>query len=96
MGRKHLHAFPSTMFNFAYQQVDIVFTKDGICTLADIVIVDPTQMDLLPQFCAIQRFATSNVIQAKEKNYCNQHPIDQFFLSAIKIFGCLHKQIDVF
>ncbi len=40
--------FPSNMFNSFRQQVDIVFTKDDICTLVDIIIVDPTWMDLLP------------------------------------------------
>jgi hypothetical protein len=94
--QEQLHALLSTMFNSSYQEVDIVLTKDGICILINIVIVDPTQMDLLPQSCATQRFVTFDVTQAKERNYRNQHPIDQFFLSIIKVFGCLHKQIDVF
>jgi hypothetical protein len=33
---------PSTTFNSSHRQVDIVFTKDGIRTLIDVVIVDPT------------------------------------------------------
>jgi hypothetical protein len=41
MGWKQLHVVPSTMFNSSYQQIDIMFTKDGIRTLVDIVIVDP-------------------------------------------------------
>jgi hypothetical protein len=48
VGWEQLHALPSTTFHSSCQQVDIVFTKDGICTLADVVIVDPTQIDL---FC---------------------------------------------
>jgi hypothetical protein len=36
------------------------------------------------------------VAQAKETNYFNQHPTDQFFPLAIEIFGRLHKQADVF
>jgi len=41
MGWEQLHAFPSNTFNFSYQWVNIVFTKDGICTLVDIVITNP-------------------------------------------------------
>jgi hypothetical protein len=37
-----------------------------------------------------------DVAQAKEKNYRNQHPIDQFFPVAIEVFGCLHKHAYVF
>jgi len=42
-----------------------------------------------------QRFDTSNAIQAKKKIYYDWHPIDQFFLLTIEMFGCLHKQVDV-
>jgi hypothetical protein len=41
VGWKQLHVVPSTIFNSSYQQIDIMFTKDGIRTLVDIVIVDP-------------------------------------------------------
>jgi hypothetical protein len=54
MGQKQLHALLSNMFNSSYQQVDIMLTKDGICTLIDIVITNPTQVDLLPRSCATQ------------------------------------------
>ncbi len=70
--------------------------KDGIRTLIDIVIVDPTWVNLLPQFCDTQRFATSNAVQVKERSYCDQHLVDQFLLLAVEVFGYLHKQVDVF
>jgi hypothetical protein len=73
-----------------------VFTKDGIHTLANIFSVDPTQVDLLPRFCATQRFYASNTTQAKERNYHNQHPTNQYLLLGIEVFGCPHKQADVF
>jgi len=47
MGRKQ-HAFPSDTFNSSHWRIDIVFTKDDICTLVDIVIANPTWADLLP------------------------------------------------
>jgi hypothetical protein len=53
-----------------------MLTKDGIHTLANFVIVDLTQAYLLPQSCVTQGFITSNVVQAKERNYYNRHPID--------------------
>jgi hypothetical protein len=43
-----------------------VFTKDGIHTLVDIVIVDLTRADLLPRSCATQGFVVFDVAQAKE------------------------------
>jgi hypothetical protein len=67
VGWKQLHALLLTTFNFSHWQIDIVLTKDGICTLADIVIANPTWVDLFPRFCATYGFATSDAIQAKKK-----------------------------
>ncbi len=39
VGWKQLHAFPSTTFNSSYQQIDNVFTKDGIHTLTHYYIL---------------------------------------------------------
>jgi hypothetical protein len=69
-----------------------VLTKDEIRTLVDIVITNPMLADLPPQSCTTQRFATSNATQAKERNYHDQHPINQFFPLAIEVFKCLHKE----
>jgi hypothetical protein len=69
-----------------------VLTKNGIRTLTNIIIVDPMQMDLLPWSCATKGFDASNTIQAKENNYRDQHPINQFLPLAIEVFGCPHKQ----
>jgi len=48
-----------------------VLIIDGIRTLANVVIVDPTCVDPFPQSCTIQGFATFDVAQAKEMNYCD-------------------------
>ncbi len=72
-----------------------MLTKNGIRTLAKIVIVDPTRTYLLPQSCTTQGFATLNVAQAKERSYHNRHPIDQFLPLEIEVFDCLHKHADV-
>jgi len=40
-----------------------MFTKDGIRTLIDIVVVDPTRVDLFPRACVTQGFAAFDVVQ---------------------------------
>jgi len=73
-----------------------VFTKDGIRTLPNLVIVNPTWMNLFCQSCITWGFVASKVAQAKKKRYCNRDPIDHFFFLAIEVFGCLNKQDDMF
>jgi hypothetical protein len=53
-------------------------------------------MDLRPQSCIIKGLTTFIVTRAKERGYHNQHPTDQFLPSAIEVFGCLHKHVNVF
>jgi hypothetical protein len=72
-----------------------VFTKDGIHTLVNVVIVNPTRADLLPRSCTTQGLVASDATQAKEKSYRNGHPIDQFVPLTIEVFGCLHKHVDM-
>ncbi len=62
VGWKQLHTLPSTTFHSFHQQVGIVLTKDGICTLVDVVIANPTWADLLCQSCATQGFVTFETI----------------------------------
>jgi hypothetical protein len=76
MGQEYLHVFLSTTFNSSRQRVNIVFTKSDIRILTNIVIANPTWVDLFPQSCAPQGFIAPDVAQAKERNYRNQHPID--------------------
>jgi len=58
------------------QQVNIVLTKDGICTLANVIIANPMRTNWLPRSCATQGFVASNAAQVKEKSYRNWHPTD--------------------
>jgi hypothetical protein len=78
------------MFNSSCEWIDIVLTKEDIHTLIDIIIIDPTWMNLLPQSYATKGFVASNTTQTKNRNYRDQHPIDQFLLLAIEVFGCLN------
>jgi hypothetical protein len=52
MGQQKPHAFPSNMFNSSCQQIDVMFIKDNILTLVDVVIANPTCANLLPPSCA--------------------------------------------
>jgi hypothetical protein len=45
---------------------------------------------------ATQGFDASNVAQAKERSYYDQHLVNQFLPLSMEVFGCLHKHADVF
>jgi hypothetical protein len=93
---EQLHVLFSTTFNSLCQWVNIVITKDDIRTLADVIIVDPTRVNLLHRSCVTQGFVASHTTQAKEKNYHNWHLTNQYLPLAIETFGCLHKHTNVF
>jgi hypothetical protein len=96
MGWEQLHVLPSNMFNSSRWWVDIVLTKDGIRTLVNIVIANPTWANLFPWSCVTQGFVAFDAAQAKEWSYHDRHPTDQFIPLTMEVFGCLHKQVDVF
>jgi hypothetical protein len=48
------------------------------------------------RFCTTQGFVAFNTTQTQKMTYYNQHLIDQFLPLVIEVFGCLHKQTDVF
>ncbi len=96
MGRKQLHVLNSNMFNFAHRRVDIVLTKDGIRTLVNVVIANPTRANLLPWSCATRGFVTSNATQTEKQSYRDRHLTNQFLPLVVEVFGCLHKQADMF
>ncbi len=73
-----------------------MLTKDGIRTLVDVVIANPTRAYLLRQSYTTQGFATSEATKAKERNYRDRHPTDHFFPFIIEMSICLNKQAYVF
>jgi hypothetical protein len=93
---KQLHVIPSTTFNSFRRRINIVFTKYGIYTIVDIIIANPTRVDLLLQSCATWKFVVFETTQAKEKNYFDQHPTNQFLPLTIEVFGCLNKHVDIY
>jgi hypothetical protein len=52
-----------------------VLTKDDIHTLVDVVIIDPTQMDLFPRFYTTIGFDAFDAAQAKERSYYDRHTL---------------------
>jgi len=67
MGWKQLHVLTLTMFNPSRQWVNIVFTKDGIRTLVDVIIADPTCVDLLIRSCKTQGCVAFDATQTTKK-----------------------------
>jgi hypothetical protein len=49
-----------------------MLTKNDIRTLANVVIVNPTRADLLPQSCATQRFVASNPASSSQGKELSQ------------------------
>jgi hypothetical protein len=96
VGQKQLHTLPSTTFHSSHQWIDIVVTKNGIHILVNVVIVDPTWVNLFRWSYATWRLVAFKVAHAKKRSYCNRHPIGHFFHLTIEVFGCLDKQVDVF
>jgi hypothetical protein len=54
------------------------------------------QADLLSQSYTTQGFAAYNVAQVTKWSYCDRHLTNQFLPLAVEVFGCLHKQADMF
>jgi hypothetical protein len=73
----YIHFFSIT-FNSFHQQINIVFIKDDIYILVDIVITDSTQVNLFFWFCATQGFGAFDAVQTKERSYHNWHPNSSF------------------
>jgi hypothetical protein len=66
------------------------------CTLVNMVIDDPTLVDLVSQIVSSREVATTMIAYTKEGLYHNRHPINKFLPLVIKVFGCLHQQANDF
>jgi len=75
VGQEQLHPFFSITFHSFRQRVDVVFTKNGICILIDVVIANLTWMDLFCWSCATRRFIASKVIQTKKRAIAINTPL---------------------
>jgi len=61
-----------------WRRMDIMFLIDGICTLANIVIVDLICANLVLWVASFRGVAMMIAIQAQGESYWNQRPKDDF------------------
>jgi hypothetical protein len=76
--------------------VNIVFLVDGIHTLVDVIIVDPTWANLVSWVAFSRGVVVIVAVHVKEGLYYNSYPMDMFFFLAIEIFGCFQQWSDNF
>jgi hypothetical protein len=65
---------------------------DVVHTLANVVIIDPIQIDLVSLVVFSHGVVATIIIQGKDGLYCDWFPADMFSPLAIKVFGFLHQQ----
>ncbi len=64
---------------------------DGIRTLANVFIVDPTHANFVSQTTYSQGVDATITTQTKIVSHCDQHHEDDFIFLVVEIFGCLHQ-----
>ncbi len=67
----------------SYRWINIILLVNGIHTLANVVIVNPTQADLVSLAALSHGVVVTLAIHVKEGFYHNYYPTDVFFLLAI-------------
>jgi hypothetical protein len=63
---------------------------DGVHTLVDVIIIDPTRVDLVSWATISCEVATTVAVQVKVDFYCDRFPTDMFSPLTVEVFGCLH------
>jgi hypothetical protein len=80
---KQIHVLPPPFFKSFYRWVDIVLSMDGICTLVDVIIVDPTGTNLVSWVAHSHGVVTTVAARVKENLCCDHYPTNMFFPLAI-------------
>jgi hypothetical protein len=65
---------------------------DGICTLVNVIIVDPIRTNLVSWVVLSHGVVATVVAQMKEGLYHNRYLVNMFLPLAIEVFGCFHQQ----
>ncbi len=73
-----------------------LIVDDGTHTMINVIIVNSTYVNFFSQVTFFRKMVTMIATQAKIVSYCDQHLEDDFIPLAIKMFGCLHQQVDNF
>ncbi|CAM6110377.1 unnamed protein product [Calypogeia fissa] len=78
------------------RRADIVFSRAGVQSLADVVVADPTGASMVSSAAHISVHAAAHAVRLKEEAYAIRHPGDLFYPFAIEVFGALHPALDQF
>jgi len=73
-----------------------VLSINGVHTLANVVIINPTRVDLVLQATFSYGVVMTITTQVKDGFYCNRFLTYMFIPLVIKVFKCLHQQVDEF
>jgi hypothetical protein len=73
-----------------------VLSIDGVYTLTNLVIIDPTWIDLVSWATLSHGVATIVIARVKDGLYHDQFSMYMFFPLAIEVFRFLHQQLDAF
>jgi len=93
---EYTHVLSLFSFWSLHWRMDIVVTWDGVCTLVDVFIINPTLVDLVLQVVFYQGTIVTITLQATIKLCCNWHLGDVFLSLIIEVFGCLHEHVKNF
>jgi hypothetical protein len=75
----------------SHNQVNIVLLIDIIHTLVNVIIANPTWIDLVSWAVFFHEVTTIIATQAKNGLYHNQFPMDMFIFLVVEVFRCLHQ-----
>ncbi len=90
------HILPPPFLQSSLRWVNIVLSIDGIHTLVNVVITDPTQAYLVSRATLLHGVAMRLIAHVKEGFYHDCYLTNVFLPSAIEVFGCLHQQANKF
>ncbi len=76
--------------------VDIVITKNSFWTLVNVIIVDPTHIDLVQNVLMKTTYAIAIVIQNKARSYTKRAPRNDFIPLAIETYDFFHLHFSFF
>jgi hypothetical protein len=76
--------------------MDVVITRDNFCTLANVVIVDLTRIDLVQHVLMMAVHVATIAIQDKAQSYTKRALGDDFIPFAIETYSCFHPHFDSF
>jgi hypothetical protein len=93
---KHIHVLSPFALQSLHHWVDIVLSIDGVHTLANIIIINPTWVDLVLQTTLSCKVTTIVATQVKNALCHDWFLTDMFLPPIVEDFGCLHQEADRF